>query len=241
MVVPVRDRDLIEKTQPKVWWKLFHTTCFAEVRINDYLVGLGPPLLTIAMWYFPFMAYEIDSREAIRDKVRRLERRQIETATDFEGGEFVFFLGPHLNASVEAWRQKNYLHVTRLDGEIRIVSPAKDDFPQTPDNLRHLDFGPDEFRARIAVAARARLFRTGGRTGEDVRLPMLVTDANKLRSYYKATGSVYDGSEEEPVLPPAPPLRRPSDPSPSRWSAPEAIYQGIWTRCSNSHQPSHFP
>lgn len=199
------ERYVILKTRPKVWDpNLWHITCFSDVRINDYLVGKGPAKLTLAMWFHPFMSYETASEEAraaITDQRRDIRAA---TATRFEGCEFILFLAPHGHISVEAWSGfRNYLHVTRTEGTIKIVSSAKDAFPQTPENLIHLEFGLEDFEAQVVALAQARNLRNGGRIGEDPRLPMLVTDANNLRSYYEATGSVYDDPAQAPVLPPA--------------------------------------
>lgn len=57
---------------------------------------------------------------------------------------------------------------------------------------------------QVKKAAERRTAATGGRIGVDATLPMLVTDANRLRNYYEAVGAVYEGGEDT-VVPPAVP------------------------------------
>lgn len=132
-----------------------------------------------------------------------MEDFRIKIATQYEGGEYILFLRPRSNASIEAWYHRYRLNVTQIGNVITVESPEKDYFLPTPENLVHLEFDLDELEARVVALAQARSLRYAGRIGEEQRLPMLVTDANKLRDFYEATGSVYDDPAQAPVLPPA--------------------------------------
>ena len=80
----------------------------------------------------------------------------------------------------------------REGDEIRAVS---DHIPwaRTDQHRSKLDRPLSELTAEIKEAAANRIALTGGRIGEDPSLPMLVTDANKLRDFYRVVGAVYDG------------------------------------------------
>ena len=189
--------------------------CFVEVRVNEYIVGDGPPELTVIMYrYFLDILYpeELPSSE-------ELYTDSSNTISRYEGKEMIMFLGPIDTQAVEAWDiltyKRGWWFVQRKNGEPpRAVAWSID--RATTDELRsQLDLPLDELVRQIKEAAEERLVLTGGRIGVDPSLPMLVTDANKLQDFYQQTGAVYEG-EGATVLPPPVPGDEDLDQSPTR-------------------------
>lgn len=72
-------------------------TCFVNARINDYLIGTGPPELTIAAYTEPILYRR-------GDPLDWLDKRWDRTVEALEGREGVLFLGPASTTVLEAWR-----------------------------------------------------------------------------------------------------------------------------------------
>ena len=179
--------------------------CFVEVRVNEYIVGDGPPELTVRMYrYFLYSGYPEEW-----PSIEELYVDASNTISRYEGKEMIIFLGPVDTRAVEAWSRRAFKRgwwfVQRKNGEPpRAVAWSID--RATTDELRsQLDLPLDELVRQIREAAEERLVLTGGRIGVDPGLPMLVTDANKLQDFYRQTGAVYEG-EGATVLPPPVPL-----------------------------------
>ena len=79
--------------------------CFADVRVNEYIVGAGPTALTIGFLRNTFLVP--DGRDWERDKEFAIEYEfgnpAERTATTYEGRELVLFPGPTDTMTVEAW------------------------------------------------------------------------------------------------------------------------------------------
>ena len=175
--------------------------CFVEVRVNEYIVGEGPPELTVIMYRYFLSSRYPESWPSIEE----LYTDASNTIPRYEGKEMIMFLGPIDTRAVEAWDiltfHRGWWFVQRKNGETpRAVAWSID--RATTDELRsQLDLPLDELVRQIKEAAEERLVLTGGRIGVDASLPMLVTDANKLQDFYRQTGAVYEG-EGATVLPP---------------------------------------
>ena len=79
--------------------------CFADVRVNDYIVGAGPPTLTIGFLRHTFLLagdrdWERDKDWAIEHEFKNPAAR---TAATYEGRELVLFLKPTPTMTVESW------------------------------------------------------------------------------------------------------------------------------------------
>ncbi len=68
-------------------------------------------------------------------------------------------------------------------------------FIRTAGNRSLADIPLAELERQIAEAAVNRTAVTGGRIGTDASLPLLISDANDLRTHYKAIGAVYVTTE----------------------------------------------
>ena len=178
--------------------------CFLDFRISEYIVGEGPPVLTISVntgAIFP------SDRSYIDDN---FYRSQYLKAEEHEGRDMILFLGSSRTATVESWhvvdRWRAKWYIQRGSDEIRAVSSdiywiveGYNDYL-----LSQVDMPLSELIPQIKKAAEERTAITGGRIGAHSSLPLLVTDANKLQDYYRAVGAVYEGEGAAVLPPPAP-------------------------------------
>ncbi len=169
-----------------------HLYCFSDVRVNEYLLGTGPPQLSvITNWDRPLgPEYRLGPP---------LDEQVIDT---YEGVEGILFLSTGFNLQLEAWEMVYFWDVQQVGGVTRVIAPDKHEYPQTTENLALLDNTLEDFRTKITQAAATRTANTGGRVGTDPNLPLLITDANKLSTHYGAIGAVYDDPTQTPAKPP---------------------------------------
>ena len=187
-------------------------TCFVDARVNSYLVGTGPPTLSISVHNYLFLDGS-DVPEWL------IEGDRGEVAAAYEGREGVLFLAPSSTTVVEAWWMTEFWDVQQAGGDtLNVVAPYKQNIEQmikygfaseellerefTPERLALLERPLSEFETVIAEGAVARATETGGRIGVGDDLPMLITDANLLRPYYEGPGVGISYETDAPVLPP---------------------------------------
>ena len=186
--------------------------CYIDLRVGSYVVGSGPPRLTILLGE-DYHGYGED--QAYIDMwISYLE----EFLKSFEGLEHFIFLGPPLDLSSEAWQlMGGYWEVQRGKNGTTIAVHWRRDLWA---NLRGDDFHkyqhvlemklPD-FREAARTAHQARVAEYGGRIGADPNLPMLLTDAHQLGEYYVNLGA-YDHPDGPPSQPPPVPGTPPTPP-----------------------------
>lgn len=184
--------------------------CFADVRVNDYLVGEGPPDLTVGL-HREIISYEEDRDGMIEafggEDVwleNLLDNPAARTASVYEGKELVLFLRLPFAITIEAFVADGAFSVWFVqrndDNPPRAVAQGMKWIRIPNRNLVNITLA--ELERQIVEAAANRTAVTGGRIGTDPTLPLLITDANHLGTYYGAVGAVYDGSEHSTVLPP---------------------------------------
>ena len=212
--------------------------CFSDVQVNEYIVGEGPPRLTIRLHLERIEHYltndpsqNAEDWTSQKDTIlEQLDDPRARTAAAYEGRELVLFLRPSSTLAVEAWDVASQFHmwflqrgediaiqeakvgdgdvyettVTTPDGEhsdeIRAVAQAIL-WAQTDEQRNKLNIPLTRLVQEVKKAAQTRTAATGGRIGVKTGLPMLVTDANKLRDYFKAVGAVYEGDQATAVPP----------------------------------------
>lgn len=178
-------------------------SCFAEVAVKEYIVGEGPPTITVITNQMGFHKSYLDSEGELSDS--QLEYYDIKTkAIAYEGREIIFFLGLAWSIEVEAWSGLgggNMWFLQHTEDGIRAIA---DYYPYAvlEEHRQKLNLPLDEMIKDIKQAARNRDNITGGRIGIDPNLPMYITDANELRDHYIAVGAVYDDSDRATRLPP---------------------------------------
>ena len=197
--------------------------CYADVRVNDYIVGTGPSVLTVIADYDIHgrnggSSYEPEGVETLRGNWERAlaeggEQGLHELAVTgppagITGREAVLFLGPSSDASIEAWQVHETWDVQRLPGENPVaIHPdlfwyglfERDDAEF--ERLRpKLGMELPAFEQAATAAHQARVAANGGRVRPDPAYPMLVSDATQLSSYFREVGAYSD-----PASPPAQP------------------------------------
>ena len=187
-------------------------TCFVDARVNSYLVGTGPPTLSISVHNYLFLDGS-DIPEWL------IERDRVDVAAVYEGREGVLFLAPSSTTVVEAWWMTEFWDVQHTGGDtLNVVAPYKHNIEHmikygfaseellekefTPENLALLERPLSEFETVIRDGAVARAVETKGRIGVGDNLPMLITDANLLRPYYEGPGVGISYETDAPALPP---------------------------------------
>ncbi len=175
------------------------TKCYIDVRVNNYVIGTGPPALTILAFH-----WHHGSEEHAEEMSRQLELD--EGAADvFSGREHLMFLSPPFDLSTLAWWSRHWDVQRREDNTVVAVHPARDHWQRRkPDGYQTyrsvLEMSLPAFSQAVTEAHQARMTEYEGRIGADKSLPMLVTDANQLRDYYTEVGAYAPG-----VPTPAPP------------------------------------
>ncbi len=189
--------------------------CYADVRVNTYVLGSGPATLTVLVYY---RSYGFDGAQERMDEIDEwrgtLEQALIEGGhyedipeDGIEGREMMMFLGPSYDASAEAWQVFFTWDVQRLeDDTVVAVHPHRDGWRSDDDYqtyLPRLEMELPAFTQAVAAANQARIAEYGGRTAADEGYPMLVTDANNLSQFFTDIGA-YDHPDGHPVQPPPP-------------------------------------
>lgn len=188
--------------------QLYDYHCFVDVAVSEYIVGEGPPVMTVSVNRYPITRYVIDELGKDPEEVSNYPRSW--TAGAYEGKEMVVFLSTSITFAVETWAATDVWFVQRTDDLIQAVSLDRD---VSPDYLKDQKIMPlQELVQRAKQAAEERNMLTNGRLGIDPRLPLLITDAYDLREYYENAGAVYGTVEGATVLPP--PVPGEGDPAP---------------------------
>ncbi len=183
--------------------------CFADVRVNEYLVGEGPPVLPVG---FYVNVTTFSDREGYSDReetiafyggdgvwiANRFDDPAGRTAQAYEGKEVVLFLGLPFAITLEAFVINTGFSIWFVqrdeDGTVRAVANLITEI-RDPAVRADADIPLAELEQKIAEAAANRDAVTGGRIGTDPSLPLLVSDANDLRSHYTDIGAVYVTTE----------------------------------------------
>lgn len=183
--------------------------CYLDIGVKEYIVGSGPPVLTVSM-HSNLIWWDLDDWPENKPKDRYikelLDDPQSRVATAYEGKELILFLGTSTTIAVES------LEVVGLMADLWFVQKDGDEVRAVAQDIRHarteeqrsrLDLPLNDLTEQLKKAATERASITDGRIGSaPYPLPMLVTDANHLRDYFISVGAVYDDSDEATVLPP---------------------------------------
>ena len=200
--------------------------CFVDVRVNTYLLGTGPSSLTVIRKFSLYQSvygYGGDDEDYGLEQLesRRLaHERALAEGGRFEydeplrgylppsglsaagppsgigGREVVMFIRPSSSLSVETWEVNYTWDVERReDGTVVAIHPFNES----------LEMELSALTQAITTAHQARVAANGGRIGADEGLPMLETDANRLRQYFSEPKvGAYAPGVPTPAPPPPP-------------------------------------
>ena len=189
---------------------LYHYYCFVDLAISEYMVGSGPPILTVSIHRENLWGIDVNNLESIKEATQHLDDPRARTANAFEGRELVLFLDLPFTLAVESWNAGGFFVVWSVQrnrsDEIRAVA-ADIRYARTDEQRARLNIPLAELTRKVKEADVKRMTITEGRIGIDKDLPMLVTDANFLQDFYISEGAVYDDSEGATLLPPSVPLK----------------------------------
>ena len=212
--------------------------CYADVRVSSYILGAGPPRLTVLVafhhywdgYYAPISADDISEQEAV-ERFRTVHVMVLENGPELTGEgiydrEVVLFIGPGHNHATEVWEVYGTWDVQRKeDGVVIAVHPDRDDWRGIrPDKYREhlssLEMEIPRFKKEVLAAHQARVSEYSGRTAsediqsraEGVDLPALISDAHDLDEFMTSTGA-YEHPDGTPV--PPPPVPGEGDPVPT--------------------------
>ena len=202
--------------------------CYADVRVNGYVLGSGPPRLTVLVnfdHYAPDFFAQGDplglyptGEEGVEWYRARSEGRLREGprgGVGIGGREVVLFVSPPHSHSIEVWEVFETWDVQRQEDEtVVVVHPRRDHWRdiRPVDYQTHrsaLEIELPAFTQAVATANQARVSEYSGRItsadrqsrAEGVDLPMLVTDANRLSQFFTAVGA-YNHPNGPPEQPP---------------------------------------
>ncbi len=215
-----------EDQPPSVLDNALFIECYADMRVNAYVVGTGPSALTVVVAFEKYGEkgqpyYEEAEVEALRTIWERALTEGDQQAhrpyphivigppKGITGREAVLFLGPSSDASIEAWEVYATWDVQQQeDGTAVAVHPHTYSYQyQRPDiyeSLRpQLVLTLSAFKQAVTAAHESRVTANGGRTRPEPDFPMLVIDANQLESYFREVGA-YDDPDNPPKQPPPP-------------------------------------
>ena len=192
------------------------------MRVNEYILGSGPSVLTVIAYVFYYLNYyERDDLYSTLppDKENETEQEYIERLRLFHeqrlsggegniaGREAMLFLGPSFDTGVEAWQVMRQWRLEQQDDSTVVaIHPQRDDWRRfSPDEYQRyrsqLEMELSAFKQTMVDAHRTRVVANGGRTRPDPTFPMLVTDANQLSQYFREVGA-YDHPDGPPAQPP---------------------------------------
>ena len=168
------------------------TKCYGDVRVNSYIYGSGPPVLTILLG------------EGLGSAVDEME--EVIVSRDIGGQEEILFLGPAMGYEVEVYQSYDSepWTVVRENGTVKVVSSDRDYWLRQSESHRtEVEMTLEDFEAKVAEEYAAMLVRYDGRVAFAEEAPAPQPDANKLSDFHRAVGAM-DHPEGPPVLPPPP-------------------------------------
>ncbi len=184
--------------------------CYADVHVASYIVGTGPPTLTLVIGHMTRPSRS-DLPMPNFDAAGGVEG---EKGDGLSGIESILFLGPSREFSTESWEVFGVWDLERqTNGRVTVVHLFRDYWLREDAAYRpKVEMKPIQFTLEARKAHRSRLADYGGLIDKDAMfvpndaLPHLVLDANKLHDFYVETGAVNhpDGPPGQPPPVPGP-------------------------------------
>ena len=191
--------------------------CYADLRVNSYIVGSGPSSLTVLV-YFDHYFYgdfenflgegdtEFTHEEGLAMWLAFLEHGLVNGGRPGQvgiyGREAILFIGPGHNHATETWEVFNIWEMeVRDDDTVIAVHPNRDIWRRSPTDFEthrsKLEMTLTDFTQAAMAAHQALVTANGGRVAPadidsrkaSVDLPMMETDANRLTQFYTSAGA----------------------------------------------------
>ena len=212
--------------------------CYADVRVNGYILGNGPARLTVLVdfhhywegYYAQIAADENIAEQEVVEQIRAahviiLEEGFDRTGEGIYGTEVILFVGPGHSHAHEVWEVFETWYLERQEDDTVIaVHPHRDDWRAArPEKYREhqstLEVELPRFKVEVLAAHQARVTEYDGRitsvdtqsVAEGVELPLLISDIHSLDEFLVSTGA-YDHPDGTPAQPP--PVPGEGDPIP---------------------------
>ena len=190
------------------------TECFADVRVNAYILGSGASKLTVLVdfdhYFLGELAYAVEHMGFTIEELTELTIVASEgiLANGFPpdgvgiyGRERILLIGPPHSPSTQAWEVFKTWDLQRREGEEALaIHPARDAYRRSqPDvyqtHKSELEMTLPAFTRAIAAAHKARAAEYGGRVGPPdiqgkapgVDLPMTVMATTQLDQFFADT------------------------------------------------------
>ncbi len=211
--------------QPGYFQNSITIQCYADVRVNAYVLGGGPPSMTVLVsflhyWdgYYASIAEDEGITEAeVVETIRSAHLFTLEHDPGIYGREAVLFLGTPHNHSTEVWELFALWDVQRQeDDSVIAVHPDRDEWRELrPDAYQthrsKLELSLSDLTQKVRTADDARRRENSKRIAPDdieskapgVTLPLLVFDLNQLDDFLTDTGA-YNHEDGAPAQPPPP-------------------------------------
>ena len=202
--------------------------CYADVRVNGYVLGNGPAQLTVLVafhhywhgYYAEWAAEENTTEQEVVEILRNAHEIILEEGFErpghgIYGREVILFVGPGHSHTHEVWEVFATWYVQlEEDGTVVVVHPHRDDWKGArPDKYREhqskLEFDLPRFKKEVLAANQDRVTEYGGRItsvddpyiAEGGALPLLISEIQSLDEFLVSTGA-YDHPDGTPVPPP---------------------------------------
>ena len=162
-VYPVKLADYVEFSNPGHLRTRGHYYCFVDIAVGEYLIGTGPPTLTVAIHREHIRPFDVDDWPEERDSwIRAYADPRARTAAAYEGRELVMLLRATSTIHVEAWTSRGIFtlwFVQQGDGDdIRAVAYEMY-LARTDEQRNRLDLALSDLVSQIRAAGAARAER----------------------------------------------------------------------------------
>ena len=187
--------------------------CFANVRVNDYILGTGPNELTVSFSsYLPFGDGDLEPDRRNLERAYARGGYGADIVQVVEGGlpgrEAILFLGPAADYTIEAWQIHRTWDVQRKDGKVRAIHPEWSYWNRygTDEQKAKTELTLSAFTSAVTTANSARKTANSGRVRPGADAPMIIASANAsdLHQHHIDTGNTaHPDGPPETSLPPA--------------------------------------
>ena len=178
-------------------------TCFSDLRVNEYIIGSGPSMLTISVGsHHKIFDYGDPNGDRYYEWVEGIH-------SVYEGSEWVVALSVPIDFAYAVWRTwtSSWWDVQRRhDGIVVVVDYQARYHSQLPREENGYEVTLDEFRETARRLHADYLLANGGRIGDFDGAPRVLNDANyEFLHAHMSRSPVFDIVDATPRAAPPPP------------------------------------